>query len=624
MNCTSKRFEVIVLSCALGCTGVMEGARDGERDDEDPSAIGGRGGQSGGRPGVGGAGPLATGGSGGPPPPPSCAPDAVGGAVPLRRLTVVQYRNTVRDLVAWALADAASAEAVMKSLAPILDGIAPEERPKLGHDEHGTFRRVAQAVLQSYVDASYDVAVAAGAALTSPANLPKLLGSCATAGGDATTCIDGFLTRFGARARRAPLPDDERAYLLRLYGDTRTLRPAALADVVGALLASPQLLYFLEHGDAAMDGAPNVHRLSAYELASRLSYHFWDTMPDDRLWEAARSGALLSPEGYRVEVRRLARDARARPVLDRFYGEWMLLEEIPGLENLKADPAFRTFAGEDLPDAGLREAMIDDAIDLARHHTWTKPSSFDDFLMSPHAFPRNAALARLYGVPVWDGKGEPPRFGGESRPGYLTRAAFLATGQVTTRPIIRGVLVRTKLLCDEIPPPPANADAVTEEVSSELPEATTTRAKTAAITETSSPTCAACHEKLINHIGYVLEGFDALGRARTEEPIVRPNGTIAARLPVDTRAVPRIHEDDTRSASTPADLVDLMLESGKAHACFARHVVRFALGRAEEVDGDACAIGTVMRALEDGLPLGEALESVAFTPAFLARDFGTR
>ena len=141
----------------------------------------------------------------------------------LRRLTMTQYRNTIADLVTWSVG-ASAAGAVLAELATPLGGLPDDHREAVPQDLHGSYRRLDQSLQQIHVDATYDVAVAAGAALTTAARLGTVVGSCAT---DTSTtndaaCLDAFVRRFGARALRRPLASDEVDFYKSVYGPSAT------------------------------------------------------------------------------------------------------------------------------------------------------------------------------------------------------------------------------------------------------------------------------------------------------------------------------------------------------------------------------------------------------------------
>jgi len=501
--------------------------------------------------------------------------DETAGAEPegLRRLTMTQYKNTVRDLTRWALGGALEADVIV-TLAG-LDAV-PLDRGRLD-----------QALEQIHVDETFRVATALGSALSAPERLGSVAGPCAV-DQNATNddaCIGDFINRFGARALRRPLDAEDVTFYRVVYGGSSTATPAAFGDVITVMLSSPELLYFVEHGVAQLADKRGRYALSAHELAARLSYHFWQTLPDDALWQAADDGSLLEPAVLEREVDRLLADPRARATMAELFGDWLGLD--------------------DLPSSELREHAIDEALDMLAYYTWTNPAGVAALFTSELSFARSAELAQLYGIEPWDGVATPPSFASDERPGLLTRAWFLASGALSTRPIQRGVRIRRKLLCDDLAPPPANVAAMLPSPAA----GKTTRQAIEELTEQPGTSCAACHASFINPLGFAFEGFDALGRARSEQ------GALA----VDTHTVPRITPSDERASSGPAELTALMIESGKLEACLARSYFRFTFGRIEDVAVDGCALERLRARLADTGRIRDMLREAALLPEMRER-----
>jgi hypothetical protein len=546
----------------------------------------------------------------------ACKAGLTPSAVPLRRLSRLQYLNTLDDLLKYALPGEAAA--VMTGLDPIVAAIPIDE--KQGPSKHfGGFTRLAQAVSQEQVEGSYAVANAVGAALTStPARLAKVAGACAT-DADASNdvaCLDAFISSFGERALHRAITPDDLAFYKKVAG-AAPFDAADFADVIGLLLAAPEFLYFVESGKDAVAGSKDLYTMSAYELASRLSYHFWQTMPDEELLTHARSGDLTQDAVFEAQVKRMFTDPRTRTTITSFYDEWLHRDDVAELTSRLGTPAFDTLRGKFTPSPALRESMFTEIVDMATHYSLDTKGTIDDLYTSRKSFAKDEKLAEIYGVPVWDGKGEPPSFVEPERQGLLTRAGMVATGSVNTRPVMKGVFIRRALLCDELPPPPANANAKPLEPSGDL----TAREEIAALTETGI--CAGCHATVINALGYSTENFDAIGRFRTKEMLIDgASGLLKGTKPVDTSATPHVVPKDDRVAKDSRDVSAWMLESGKAQACFARVYFRFTFGRAEDVNQDACALADLDAELEKGTDLGAVLSRVALSPAFRQRNFG--
>jgi hypothetical protein len=514
-----------------------------------------------------------------------------------------------------ALNDSDAAEEVMSTLNSEIDNIVDDVRMKIGGDTHGSFRRLDQAVQQNHVDTWFTVGQQTGDLLSQ--RLSLVLGDCAdSSGSEADSCIDDFIRRFGKLALRRPLTDEDVEFYRTFYEPSTGIDAAGVVDVVTGLLNAPEFLYLVEHGDKEADEQDNTYVLAPYELASRLSYHFWNTMPDQELLDLADSGELLEASTYEKQVERLFADERTFDTVSEFYLEWLGLEDLPELDRNNGATVYQNFAGEDLPSPELRQAMIDEAVDLLNFYTWDQPAGVEEIFLTTRSFARSDELADLYNVETWDGSSDPPELT-KNRPGLLTRAAFLATGTANTRPIMKGVFIRTKMLCDKIPPPPENANATPPELSPDL----TTREVVEALTEEQGTGCEKCHRSLINPLGFPTESFDSLGRARDEQQLFDEDGEPAGTKPVETDSIPQVVVGDTTPVSNAMELMERVAESGKLEACFARHYFRFTFGRMEGVETDGCALEQMRAALSETGSLADMLREVALSDTFRTRTF---
>lgn len=547
-----------------------------------------------------------------------CDPSLVPDEVPLRRLTKVQYDNTLRDLLRWALPS--EGDAVADAVAPLVAAVPDDAPTAPAGINHGGFSRLDQSVHQEHIDATYAVAKAVGEALTStPARLSAVAGECAVDGdaGNDDACVDELITRLGLRAHRRPLTDDERAFYRQVFdadGMTVGMEPAAFADVIAVMLASPQLLYTIEHGDAPVEDRPGAFALSPYELASRLSYHFWQTMPDEELLAAAESGALATDAGYAAQVDRLFADPRTRVAMAEFYRQWLWLDDLPPMDALVGNPRFDAFAGDFSPGPDTHEHMVQEVLDMLEHYTFDVEGTVAEVMLSERSFAAAEDVAELYGVEPWTG-GEPPALPPGQRVGLLSRAALVASGTANTRPIMKGVFIRTALLCQSIPPPPDNANAMPPAPEPDM----STREVVEQLTEQPGSACAACHQTLINPLGYATESFDALGRFRSEQVLLDDAGARTGTRPIDTRSIPQVVLGDDTPSSGVADLANQMVDSGVLQACIARQYLRFSYGRPEDEHKDGCALADLATRLAEGAPIAEVLRSIALRPEFRQR-----
>jgi hypothetical protein len=552
----------------------------------------------------------------------------------LRALTTAQYQNTISDLTSWAMSDAAAGPALVAEIASALGAIppnAPVVPASLAFANlfpEGGWLRADQDIQFSRVQGFYTVSLAVANALTSSSRFGKVVGSCAT---DSNTsndgaCLTSFIQSFGARALRRPISQADVTNYTGIYGASTTADPAAYADVITVMLNSPEFLYFVEHGDTAVDSMPGVYQLGAYELASRLSYHAWDSMPDAELWQAAVDGSILQDAVYQKEAVRLFTDPRGQAAMHRFFSDYLQTNDSGGprgtgglnYHNLtlrNSDPLFKAFAGSDLPSANLYQDMVDDALSMVDYYAWTVPGTLHDLLTSNLSFAKSDDVAKLYGLPTWDGVSTPPSFPAGQRPGLFTRALVVSAG-VDTSPILKGVYLRRFVLCDTIgPPPPQAAKAVVA-----LSTTQSTRQQVEALTSVSP--CSGCHTNWLNPLGFTTEDFDGLGRFRTQQTLYNSDGSVATTVPIDTATAPYVEMgDDKTQVASVSDLMTDIEASDKPAACLTRNYFRYAFGRFEDLTLDACALEAIRTKLENGGHIADWLEAVVYTSAFKQRTF---
>lgn len=506
---------------------------------------------------------------------------------PLGRLTAREYEASLRAILGDAPVDA---------IRSTLDSIPLNES-----DEEGAFGRQDGRLLDRHVDGYFRAADAVGAAVAADGALRMAAGgACESAVDDA--CVRAFAETLARKAWRRP-PDNSEindlvARVDELSGNEK------IHGVVFAVLMSPDFLYRFENRG---DERRGVVELTPYELASRLSFHFWAAPPDAELLAAAESGDLDDPDLYEAQVQRLFEDPRTEHTLMHFFEEWLHLErgdfaESPRLDVLRGEMSVDGLAAE-------MRAEVDELIAyyLDNGGTW------DDVVTSNLSFARTQRLADIYGVEVWDGTGTPPTLPPE-RSGLLTRAGMLFSADGSTNPFRRGVFVRRAMLCDEVLPPPSSLppDALTPPPVEE--GATTRQAFEAKVVD---EPCATCHAQF-SEFGYALEAFDGLGRHRTEEHLVTTDGTDRGFAPVDPSVVPRVDYDDTRPVGTAVELNQRIAESIKASECLSRQYFRFTYRHFEQ-GSDYCTIDAWAHSLEEGQSLRETLRSVALADSFRQR-----
>lgn len=573
---------------------------------------GGSGGGGGGRRNGGSGG--ATGGAGAAEPVPPATgdgpiagplPSCVVGVRPLQKLSSLQLGNAVRDLL-----KASGADFALDAAETALFALPPDVRD-------GTFHELDDRTSLNHVAAGYAVAAAVADAITSsPEHVAAVVGACATKGLRGA-CLGDFVARFGRRVHRRPLTDDERQRYVDVV-TSATDSTSGLRDAIARMLMAPEFLYHFETNGRAFAKDEHVLRLTAFEVASRLSFLFWRSAPDDALLDAAEGGALDTEEGFRAAVDRVFDDPRTRETMWGFYRQWFKLEGFLGfLMKNRFLASFAAGLGFEDANGHQYEDMVDEIHALTDRVTWQTKGGTRELLTTDVAPSRSPLLAKLYGVAAYDGNGDPPRLPANERAGLLTRAAFLVSGDERTSPIHRGGFIRRSILCDDLAPPDPNSLPAGALVPPAPAPGSTTRQRFTA--KTADARCMACHKQM-NDIGYVLEAYDALGRFRTAEKIYDDQGKLKDTVPIDTAATPRIVATDDAVVRTPVDLSRAIADSGKVESCFARQSFRFAERRMDDDPADACLVDAVTASLSrNGGSLSDAFKQLALAPSFRTR-----
>jgi hypothetical protein len=580
----------------------------------DTSASGGSGGTS-----AGSSGSSGSSGNGGAPSQFGECPssDAEPGVTPLSKLSSAQYRNTVVDLLA-----AQGLEEVASELATEL-GSVPDDTLQ------SQFRGLDKRISANHINAYFTVAVAVGDAVTSSdERLTALAGDCATDTALTTGCLDAFLGAFGRRALRRPLTDAELdQYRDVALGDSPEAADAAeaLRNVVVSLLMSPRFVNHLELEGTPVAGAEDYFALDPYEVASRLSYTFWQTLPDDELLDAAEDGSLTTDDGFTEQLERVYDDPRTRATIWQFWNEWFRFDTFTGFSAER--PAFQALAeGEQVGESGHDHwaDMVEEVRDLTDLYTWQGEGTLLDLMTSNVSVTRSDDLARLYGVEAWSGSGAYPTLPAGTRQGILLRSALLVSSLETTNPFHRGSMIRRAILCDTLDPPdPTTLPAGSLDPPPPSDELTTRERFDAKVV--GNTLCRGCHAGF-SGIGYALEAYDSLGRFRTEELVFdEESGDLLATLPIDTLVESiQIGDEAPADMDGPLALNQRIIESGKLEACLSANYFRYALRREpSKSSSDACAYESMRAGLTTpGVGLAEVFKSIAVEPAFRKRKVG--
>lgn len=475
------------------------------------------------------------------------------------RLSQAEYDRSVSDLL-------------LAKLTP--SDLFPAEQPNLGPYEDVGARGMSERLLQEIVAAAEELAEQA---VGDEARYSAIVG-CAT---QDNVCRDSFIQKFGRRAYRRPLTNEELARFQLLFdqGDELVQTGDAFRDgvqlVLEAVLQSAKFLYRPEQGSGDADEVGET--LSDFEIATRLSYLFWGTGPDEELLEAALAGQLSTDEGVAIQALRLADDPRMRERVLDFHDRWLQME---GLVAAAKDPTV-------YPDFGpeLAGSMHDEMHAFVEEVTLTRQGGIVQLLNTAEGAV-DASLASLYGLPGTFSEQHmmapfPPESG---RRGLLTQAAFLtghSSASTRTSPILRGVFVLNRLLCQGVPPPPAGAE-MEEPDTPPAEELVTTRQYFT--WKTSMAACATCHNA-INPTGFAFENFDGIGAHRTTE-----NGA-----PVDAAGSTTVG-GTTFSYENAAEFSEELSALSRTRSCYAINWLSYAYGR-EETAGDSRTLGRITAGL---------------------------
>jgi hypothetical protein len=544
----------------------------------------------------------------------ACDKSAAPGVSPLMKLSTLEYQNTVKDLL-----KSVGAAAVLPSIEGSLASIPDDS---LADGFRGRDNRTGLEHVQGYFNVGRAVgdAVAKDSAL-----LAAVAGSCASDVELSAACVNGFLDRFVRLAYRRPLSDADRADYASLNDGVRSPAQAIRAMLIVAL-SSPRFVHQVEVDGAAMASSADLLQLSSYEVASRLSYTFWQTMPDAELLAAAEDGSLASDAGFAQQLNRVFEDPRTQATLWTFWNEWFRLEKFTGFETKR--PALQALAaGESLGVAGHEHYrdMVQEVRDLTQLFTFQRTSTVSDLLASDLSVTQSLDLARLYGVAPWSGSGEYPRLPAGTRAGLLQRAALLVSNLEQTNPFHRGALLRRSVLCDPLPQPDPNSLPPGSLDPPPPSSAQTTRQRFQAKVD-GKALCQACHGGF-SDLGYVLESFDALGRYRESEQVYdEKTGEKLAELPIDTHATPKVTGDDLVPVANPTELNERLIASQKVEACMAQRYFEFAARRAvSDATLDTCVVQDLAAGLKDpSVGLNGAFRRLAQYASFFQRKVGPR
>jgi len=376
-------------------------------------------------------------------------------------------------------------------------------------------------------------------------------------------CAERILASLARRAYRRPIDANDLPPLLALYqrgaqgGGFGGGFEAGVRLALQKILVSPEFIFRMELDPP--DAAPgSVHRISDVELASRLSFFLWSSIPDDELLAAAERGALSDPSVLAAQVRRMLADPRLQALVENFSGQWLYLRNIAGIQ--PDSTSFPNF------DENLRQALAQET-ELLIESTLREDRSVADLLRTDYIF-LNQRLAEHYGIKgIYGTEFRRVTLDDPQRYGLLGQASILTVTSYPNRtaPTIRGKWVLEQLLGTPPPPPPPNVPSLKDDASTK-----TLTMRQRMEQHRANPTCAVCH-RMMDPLGFSLENFDGLGRWRESTGV----GT----GPIDSSGV----LPDGTTFDGPAGLREVLVGKRDLFVeTFTERLLTYALGRGVE------------------------------------------
>ena len=520
----------------------------------------------------------------------ACVPGTIKpGRSPLRLLTRDDYDHTVRDLVGLTMSPSTGA--------PFSMAFPPEPYGGSTFSNNADAQGISDNAAESYLEAAEEIAAAA------VSRLGMLAPSCDPATKGAMACATSFIGAFGKNAFRRPLTTDEVASYQDLFvdGSADGTYEAGIAEVIAAMLQSPHFLYRVEVSRPAAGGKPVP--VSSYELATRLAYFVWGSMPDATLLAAADADQLGTTAALQAQVQRMVADPRAHDMTRRFHREWLGLD---GALLVSRDPTlFPTWNDQVAADLLTESETFVDRVfwgGLGLATLFTAPYSYVNGNLAQHY-----GLSTPVDATVFVRVGLDPT----QRAGILTQGAFLAGQSFTNRtsPTLRGIFLRQRILCRVVPPPPPFVD-----VGPPDPAVAQGSTRQRLEADTAAPQCRACHA-LFDPMGFALENFDAVGRWRTTDgnSLIDASGEI----------VDAIDPSTDGPFNGPVELMKKLATSEDVRACTVVNWFRWSSGRQESLPDDACSLLAINRQFQDAkYDMRALLPAIVSTDAFRYRSAG--
>lgn len=520
-----------------------------------------------------------------PPPGAVTGPEVPAPSSQVPRLSHEQWESATADLLALPAASGLSSAFIPDSAHGLFDNAGGEL--SVGSALWSDYQRAAEALATTVT--------------TDPTALARIVPAGLPA--DPTMRVHGFVAAFGQRAYRRPLTNAEIDAYVTLHQSGAAAFPemtdtfaAGVRVVLEGMLQSPNFLYRPELSTAQVDG---LVPLNDYELASRLSFGLWNTMPDEELFAAAAAHQLTTDAGLRAQVTRMLADPRAHAMVLSFHDQL--------LGTGRATDVHRTAALFPEFSDSVPPAMIGETRAFVEHVVFDDHGSLTTLLTAPYSYV-DQNLAPIYGLRGTFGASfarvdlDPTQ-----RAGLFTQIGFLSVNASATEtdPIHRGVFLHRRMLCTDLPPPPMMVPALPPDDPT-MPH--TMRQRVTA--HTGAGTCgASCHGGVINPVGFAYEHYDALGRWRDQDHAM----AIDATGDYGFGRSPTQYDGAVEFARVMSGQFDV-------HRCYGEHWLEYTYGRASSSD-DAALLQRVAAGSRRGdLDVLGLLTELVTSPSFTHRS----
>lgn len=418
--------------------------------------------------------------------------------------------------------------------------------------------------------------------------------------------VEDFVRKFGRNAFRRPMTADELEAYVTLFQqevDQKGVEHGARI-VVEAMLQSPHFLFRVQQGKR---GA-----FRQYEIASRLSYFLWDTMPSAEMFDGAERGEFSTLEQIESAARRMLSDPRAKGALEEFLAQWMRFDRVATATRDRR--RYSEFSSE------IAAAMVEETRALFNHLVW-EDKNFMEFFTADYTF-LNADLASLYKLPVPEEEFARVKYPPDSgRSGVLGHGAFLvATSKpAETSPTERGLFIRNHFLGHEVPPPPPGVNTALPNITEDKPMTNRERLQV----HLNSAACAGCH-RLIDPIGFGFEQYDAIGSYHEKISMqfgsgrYRDDEATTIELELDTSAY--VQGIDASNFDTPKQLGQILAKNEACQRCIVKQLFRYAFGR-QETAGDRPQIDAMLEKFRSsGFRFRELVIALVTSDLFLGEN----